>query len=1089
MDLTKYSTQIEKAIRYALQDKALELEVVLRNANVNVSVFTKFMAKLKTLGTELKSTEPEIEESLDISLADPKVNTRFTLLGKRAISEYCKRNELSGIPSRVVRIINKERVSKIDVPDYHIRFNSKREKGISQKSPEALSLIGQLKGLDKIFRYKRRYSFYTADNLFRFDLTIVKTNTSRQAKGPNTRKLKSEVRDYMRKYLVVPEFVTDRDKWFEGIKSNEFVELMGKPYTEYIAKKSIKAAKVFENPMNYEIELEFLGNQLEREQRPDNATVLAGFIQNIGCILQSIGDNYFIISESEKSEFFDTYKKLVRDFKFSGPNTVDLELSNVLERDYSDYYSSVNIRKGYSVTDKADGERNLLLVNTNGKCYLMNRKNSVKATGLRIPGFENTILDGEYITVDKSGKSISLFMVFDIYFMRGEDLRERALNRSMEDRYGGGAPEPSEGEAINPKKLRSRFEHLDEFFDDFKPEHTSDTSVKFRIERKKFFFGSAEPFNEGTQRQITTLQGLIADSTDEEEIQRIRDRIAEFRDDTEIFRHCKTILERDYIYDIDGLVFTPIDLAVGEEPNIRKRNQYSGRWHRCFKWKPHDLITIDFQVTVKRDTSGNPEIKYGEYRGTMVPYQCLVLKVGYDPRQHTRYNSFRVLNEAQVYAERFSPVPFQPVNPYKRDTHILYVPVEGRSIKCENGMTINDGDIIECLYNPEATGHFNKWRALRVRDVLTPNDFTTANNVWRTFHNPISRDAISTGVVPITREETYYFNVNSRRDMTSKSLADYHSFLKKNLIKSVSREGGTLLDLSCGKLGDLNHWLDANLNMCVGLDLNRDNLENVDNGAANRVLNRMLEYQNSESGEVPTLLENIMLIWADTSLNVNDSTAGRDILNKYYLDIIKGRVPVEEVSNSKLRKFYGLSDGSSGSGFDVVSCQFSIHYFFENETTLSTFLMNVSENLREGGKFVGTCLNGSRVFDILRGETSVERFNAGKLIWKITKAYDHTETEFPNTVDGLAMPVDVYFESIGNTTREYLVNTSFLEKMAARFGLRLLTLNSFGNKYPELQSLKTKYGSAADMTPELQEYSFLNDYFIFEKDLKEPAEN
>ena len=88
--------------------------------------------------------------------------------------------------------------------------------------------------------------------------------------------------------------------------------------------------------------------------------------------------------------------------------------------------------------------------------------------------------------------------------------------------------------------------------------------------------------------------------------------------------------------------------------------------------------------------------------------------------------------------------------------------------------------------------------------------------------------------------------------MTSKSLADYHSFLKKNLIKSVSREGGTLLDLSCGKLGDLNHWLDANLNMCVGLDLNRDNLENVDNGAANRVLNRMLEYQNSEGGDVPT---------------------------------------------------------------------------------------------------------------------------------------------------------------------------------------------------------------------------------------------
>ena len=103
---------------------------------MNVSVFTKFMAKLKTLGSELKSIEPEIEESLDISLADPKVNTRITLIGKRAISEYCKNNELTGIPSRVVRIINKERVSKIDIPDYHIRFNSKREKGVSQKSPK-----------------------------------------------------------------------------------------------------------------------------------------------------------------------------------------------------------------------------------------------------------------------------------------------------------------------------------------------------------------------------------------------------------------------------------------------------------------------------------------------------------------------------------------------------------------------------------------------------------------------------------------------------------------------------------------------------------------------------------------------------------------------------------------------------------------------------------------------------------------------------------------------------------------------------------------------------------------------------------------
>ena len=39
-----------------------------------------------------------------------------------------------------------------------------------------------------------------------------------------------------------------------------------------------------------------------------------------------------------------------------------------------------------------------------------------------------------------------------------------------------------------------------------------------------------------------------------------------------------------------------------------------------------------------------------------------------------------------------------------------------------------------------------------------------------------------------------------------------------------------------GKLGDLHHWINADLSD-GGMDLNRDNLENIDNGACVRVLN------------------------------------------------------------------------------------------------------------------------------------------------------------------------------------------------------------------------------------------------------------
>ena len=60
--------------------------------------------------------------------------------------------------------------------------------------------------------------------------------------------------------------------------------------------------------------------------------------------------------------------------KFSGPNNVTLEYHNAVQRSYTDYYNTVNVRKGYSVTDKADGERNLLLIDENGDSFMFNRK-------------------------------------------------------------------------------------------------------------------------------------------------------------------------------------------------------------------------------------------------------------------------------------------------------------------------------------------------------------------------------------------------------------------------------------------------------------------------------------------------------------------------------------------------------------------------------------------------------------------------------------------------------------------------------------------------------------------------------------------
>ena len=52
--------------------------------------------------------------------------------------------------------------------------------------------------------------------------------------------------------------------------------------------------------------------------------------------------------------------------------------------------------------------------------------------------------------------------------------------------------------------------------------------------------------------------------------------------------------------------------------------------------------------------------------------------------------------------------------------------------------------IVECIYDPNETTIF-KWKPLRIRDNLNPNDFVTATNVWNCIHNPVTLDMITTG--------------------------------------------------------------------------------------------------------------------------------------------------------------------------------------------------------------------------------------------------------------------------------------------------------------------------------------------------------
>ena len=129
------------------------------------------------------------------------------------------------------------------------------------------------------------------------------------------------------------------------------------------------------------------------------------------------------------------------------------------------------------------------------------------------------------------------------------------------------------------------------------------------------------------------------------------------------------------------------------------------------------------------------------------------------------------------------------------------------------------------------------------------------------------------------------------------------------------------------------------------------------------------------------------------------------------------------------------SMGKGEGGFDVVSNQFSLHYFFENAQILNSFLRNISECCKVGGYFIGTSYDGRRVFQKLENKKIGEGIfvmHRKQKIWEIKKQY--SQTTFENNASSLGYKIDVYQESINKVFSEYLVNYDYLTRLLENYG-------------------------------------------------------
>ena len=334
-----------------------------------------------------------------------------------------------------------------------------------------------------------------------------------------------------------------------------------------------------------------------------------------------------------------------------------------------------------------------------------------------------------------------------------------------------------------------------------------------------------------------------------------------------MFDQCKKIIDSEnmggFVYETDGLIFTPINKSVGSTKlGILEKNK---TWPLSFKWKPPKYNTIDFLVSTKKNKSGNDAI-HNIYNDGMDMsksdnihyYKTLSLRVGFDENKHGFLNPCDDVMQDNIFKKddgknNYKPVPFYPTNPTPNyPIHLCNIMLKNKDgrqqMLTENGEEeITDNMIVEFRFDKDAKEHW-QWIPIRVRYDKTSdykkggrnygNAYHVAQSVWRSINLPITEEIITTGegIVENNLDDDIYYNRKSKETFT-RGLRDFHNkYVKNKLITSVATRGNTLLDMTVGKGGDIQKWLNAKLSFVFGIDYSKDNIENKMDGACARYI-------------------------------------------------------------------------------------------------------------------------------------------------------------------------------------------------------------------------------------------------------------
>jgi SAM-dependent methyltransferase len=220
------------------------------------------------------------------------------------------------------------------------------------------------------------------------------------------------------------------------------------------------------------------------------------------------------------------------------------------------------------------------------------------------------------------------------------------------------------------------------------------------------------------------------------------------------------------------------------------------------------------------------------------------------------------------------------------------------------------------------------------------NDEGVANDVWDSIHNPVTDSMIRSGNEQPSEEESqlilklqdtevakkYYERKAPKEDIKLvQGMLDFHNkYIKNEILLKKSLRGGNknLLDLACGKGGDLFKWIFDGARSVVGVDTAGENITNPVDGAYKRYVEALMEFGYNR---VPKMV----FVIGNSTRDIVNGDAGATPEERDILRSVFGRVEPEGPVPSYVQS---VMAGSFRAGADVLLV--CLHYTTSLKTRL-----------------------------------------------------------------------------------------------------------------------------------------------------------